>query len=540
MTTEETLTATVPSQQIFATTFRVLIIAAVGMAALLALLSAAGHDQLWFLLMARRWLGGATLYGPEIFDSNPPLVVWVSSVPVALATALHVHATLVAKLLVSLLETAAAYLSFFFLRRARSTPRYEVPALLFAGITIFYAVPARDFGQRDHLTAFLILPYILAAACRERLILPRTLAGALAAIAICLKPHHALIPVTIELALLFTTSRFFARKLGATPNAAKSSPRVIYRLEPLLILFLGLLFLVCVRRFAPLYFTNALPLTRATYWAIGDRTLPQLVWEARELMVLAAASLTLTLRFKPPNPIVPLLHLAAVAAGLAYFVQGTGWYYQQLPAISLFACALVLQLLDLFATNPVRLPTWLPKGAAALTVLSLALAAHFTGYPFTRDRALAIASPDPAFFTALPPGTPVAILTTTVEFTMMPVERYQLLWAQRTNNLWFLPAILGSELSPAHPHLTPGTTMRLDMLEHRWMVEDLNRWHPQLILVQRCQDPAVHCQHLAHRHENLLAWFARDPAFRAVFAMYLPAGSRGEFDAYALRPTSGK
>jgi len=50
--------------------------------------------------------------------------------------------------------------------------------------------------------------------------------------------------------------------------------------------------------------------------------------------------------------------------------------------------------------------------------------------------------------------------------------------------------------------------------------------------VERCQDPAVHCQVLEDRHDDLLAWFLRDPAFRQVFRNYHYLRSSGTFDAY--------
>jgi hypothetical protein len=66
------------------------------------------------------------------------------------------------------------------------------------------------------------------------------------------------------------------------------------------------------------------------------------------------------------------------------------------------------------------------------------------------------------------------------------------------------------------------------------MVEDLNHWRPSLILVLRCEDPKVSCQILEDRHDNLLAWFQRDPAFRATFGHYRFLRSSGSYDAYTL------
>jgi hypothetical protein len=516
---------TLVSQQTFRNTFRILALAAVGMAALLALLPAAGHDQLWFLMMAHRWLAGAQLYGPQAFDSNTPAIVWLSALPVLLAQALHIPTTFAAKLLLTFLETAASLLSLYFLRKARpSTSRYELPALLFAAITLFYVIPARDFGQRDQILAFLILPYILAAAAPQRLTLARIAAGILAATGICLKPHHALIPIAIELTLLLR------------PLTPQTRLRTLLRTEPILITLIGLTFLATIHNLTPLYFTSALPILHETYWAIGHLSITALSLEAVELLILAAISLAL----KPRTRTILLLQIAGVAATLAYFIQGTGWYYQQLPAIDLFAAALTLQLLDIAQQKSITLPTWLPKATAALSILALALTTYFTGSPFTPDRAFAITNPDPTFFTALAPGTPIAIFTTSVDAAMMPIERYHLTWAQRMNNLWLLPAILRSESTttgaPPIRTLPPSTITQLDTLQHRWMVEDLTRWHPTLILIDRCQDPTVHCQELEDRHDNLLAFFLRDPAFATLWTHYTYTGSHGDFDAYTLKP----
>jgi hypothetical protein len=517
--------------------FLLLILAAAGMAALLALLPPAGHDQLWFLLMAHRWLAGAPVYGPEIFDSNPPGVVWLSALPDLLAQTLHLSTTFVAKSLVTLAETASALLSLHLLRRARPTLRdYELPALLFAAIVLFYIVPARDFGQRDQMLSFLVLPYILAAAIpfrEHKLTVARCLAALFAAAGICLKPHHALLVIAVELTLL---------ALPAT-NLSTRLKRLL-RPEPFLILALGAAFLFAIRRLTPLYFTSALPILHDTYWAIGNLSLFALLWQAIELVLLATLVLTLYVRSTARSPIVLLLIAAACASSLAYLLQGTGWYYQQLPAICLFGVALALQLLDILSARSITPPRRAVAATAALSLLALVLTATFTGFPITTDRAYApvfanASVPDPAFFTALPPGTSVAVLTTSVEAAMMPVERFHLTWAQRTNNLWLLPAILRTE-SPGtgHPpsHVIPAHRIaELDDLQHRWMVEDLNRWHPQLILVDRCQKAAIHCQELEDRDDDLLAWFQRDPTFQTLWSHYTYAGTRGDFDAYTRK-----
>lgn len=487
------------------------------MGSLLALFPAAGHDQLWFLMMARRWLAGAELYGPEVFDSNPPGIVWVSAIPVWLGGALHVAATLPAKLLVLFAEAFSGWLCFRLLRRwSPELSTFQAMGLLFVYVVLTLAVPARDFGQRDQLLSFLILPYVLAAVIDAGFGL-RCAVGLLAAAGICLKPQYALIPLLVEAVMLFRA-------------AGGSRLRRIARPETVLIVVIGVLYLAAIHHTAPLYFSFALPVLRETYWAVGHLSLPQLIWQAIELTTLAVLAIGMYVARSPRSLVVFALLLAGSAAFTAYLIQGTGWYYQQIPAITLFGAALGLELLEFL---PERVPGWLVPFVASLCVLALGLTTHFMNYPFTQDRSFAIEVPDPALFAGLPAGTPIAMLTTSVDATMMPVERYGLMWGQRTNNLWTLPAILRSE-NAAGSHLMPEQLSTLETMQHRWMVEDLQRWRPQLILVQRCQDAAARCQLLEDRSDDLLAWFERDPAFRTAWSSYKFVRHSGPFDVYVL------
>ncbi len=518
------------------------------MAILISFLPAVGHDQLWCLYVAQRILHGSKLYGPELLETNPPLIMGMLLIPAALSNLLHLPVTLLFKLGVFLTEIVSALLSLHLLRRLEPnlTPA-KLWSLAFAFITIFAVLPARDLGQRDHLLALLCLPYVIAAALDsqtsglrsidksgaprldpETWDLPlyiKILIGLLAGLGICLKPHHILVPVFIETALIYKNR----------------SARQLLRPELLTLIATGLAFLAALHFITPNYLTEVVPILRDVYWAIGHLTLPQLVAESLQLHILAAITLALSTWLKPRSPLPILLILAGAAATIAYYLQGTGWYYQQIPALSFFSLALWFLLIDLCERLQLRTPSWTPKAALALSILALALTAHFSGY--TLSKPLSFPSglsdiPDPSFFSNLPPGTAVAILSTVVDDTIPPIATHQLLWAQRTNNLWALPAILRSEDPLGHPPhrlIPPARLAQLDRMQHAWMVEDLNRWNPPLILVLRCEDPTVQCQILEDRHDNLLAWFQRDPAFQAIFSHYQYQRSSGPYDAYTLK-----
>jgi hypothetical protein len=500
------------------------------MTALLALLPATGHDQMWCLYAAQQVLHGTELYGPRLLESNPPLVVWMLLLPDGFAGLLHLPISLVFKLCVVATEVAVALTCVILLRRSQpSLSRSRLWALAFAFLCIFGAMPARDFGQRDHLLALLFLPYVLAAGLDFQ-VQPvarwaRVAIGCVAGLGLCLKPHHLLVPIAIEAVLLLKR---------------RTAYRV--RAESIAVAFTCLLYLAAIRLFTPLYLTGILPILRDTYWAIGPLTLPHLVAQSIELHILALAAFALAIITGPRQlPTLTTLLLAAGSAStVAYYLQGTGWYYQQLPALSFFALALWLQLLDIAQRRGLTLPAWSPRAAAALSTLALTLTAYFSGYTLARPLSFPNGlsnTPDPSFFAGLPAGTPVAIVTTVVDDSVPPIFVHRLTWAQRENNLWTLPAILRNESpGPGDPRrrIPPPRLLQLDHMQHDWMVDDLAYWNPALILVQRCQDPGVHCQILEDRHDDLLAWFARDPRFRAAFARYHYLRTSGEFDAYVL------
>ncbi len=438
-----------------------------------------------------------------------------------LAHTLHLSLTFTFKAVVLVIAALSAFVAGTLLLQLRQVlSRAHLWFLAFVFIALFGAAPARDFGQRDHLLTLLILPYLVAAALHAiGDPLPyfwRITFTLIAAMGIALKPHQALIPIAVELTVLLLRRR----------------PRL---LQTALFLLAGAGYYAAIRLLAPTWFIQVLPLLRDTYWAFGSLTLPQLLAAAPQLDLLAAAALTLYLTQgnRRRSPLTLILLAAGTAAFLAYLLQGTGWYYQQLPSLSLFGLALAIELIDLVQYYPIAAPAWLPYCATALAVLALSLATWFSDFHRTpHGLEQPQPTPDPAFYAGLTPGTAVATLTTTVDDTVAPADRYQLTLAQRYPHLWLLPALLRGP-APHHP-LSPARLAALTALQQRFMVEDLERWHPTLILVARCQDPAVHCQVLEDRHDNLLAFFLRDPRFQQIFTHYHFQQSLGPYDAYRL------
>jgi hypothetical protein len=529
--------------------FACLTYGAFALACVLALLPAAGHDQMWLLYVTDRVLHGTRLYGPEMLESNPPLIVWLLCPVEIAARFLHLQFTFVFKFCVVVLEALVALWSARLLRYMREPLGTSCFwPLLFGFICVFGVLPARDFGQRDHLLALMLLPYLVTEATAAESFpatpsIPRWVriaAGIVAGIGVSLKPHHLLVPVAIEGMLLL---RLALRRDGDRGSrVGEASVGTLLLPAELVALFATCAAYVgAIRIFTPAYLTAVLPLLRATYWAIGPLSVPQLIAQSGQLHVLAGAAILMLFvgGRRTGSWLVIILLVGGAASTAAYYLQGTGWYYQQLPAISFFSLALWLELLAFAGNRQWKVAAWAPVPAATLAVAAVSLAAHFSGYsllhPLDFPSGLTDV-PAPNFFQGLPAGTPIAILTTAVDDSIPPVYTHHLLLAQRQNVLWTLPAILRNE-SPGPSgtplrRIPPQQLKDLDERQHRWMDEDLAHWKPRLILIERCQDPSVACQVLEDRHDNLLAWFERDPNFRAEFAHYRYWRSGQRFDGY--------
>src|SRR5271157_5778984 len=68
-----------------------LLLAVIGVILFTTLRSPLKDDVAWLLYVARRWLAGRELY-VDVVEVNPPLIVWISAIPIRLAGVLGIDA----------------------------------------------------------------------------------------------------------------------------------------------------------------------------------------------------------------------------------------------------------------------------------------------------------------------------------------------------------------------------------------------------------------------------------------------------------------
>jgi hypothetical protein len=469
-----------------------------------------GHDQYSYLLEARRFLSGAELYGTRIAETNPPMIIWFSVIPVVAADALRISETIVFQIMTLILILISVGWS---LRIAGKWERLrdQRTLLLLAIVLLIVECPKRVliFGQREHFTLICILPYVLGIAFdvvsslswKERIAL-----GIFAGLGVCFKPQEILIVVAIE-AVLILIRRSFGHLLS--------------------IEFLGMtctcaLYLIFTALGAPRYMTAMVPLLTDTYWALGSDS--ALYLALHQVPETCAAVLVLLAAFwrRKNGESAALLILATcwLASSVAYDMQHTKWDYHRYPAAA-FICLSVGVLLAL-ATKSV-LVTYDRDSSSSLHIACLVVL--IVTLPLnTRIPRTPRLENDAGTLSGLQKGESTYIFSTSVSMAAEVYKRH-LEWGSRYMHLWMLPSIIKNEAAaaggrkarPDEPFkaLTPERVAELASIQRTTTAEDLDHWKPRVVLVLKCP-----CEGIDDPHFNVIDWFLKDAVFASAWSHY--------------------
>jgi hypothetical protein len=205
-------------------------------------------DVAWLLWVARKWLDGRDLY-VDLVEVNPPLVIWLYAVPAAISHWLNVAPKLVATLFFAFILLISAWWTASLLKGR--APLFGRRAPVFSIIAILLLIlPGVEFGQREHLLAASVLPYIAlfvrSLEGEKEPLLAAAVAGAFAALGCAMKPSYGLALVLVE-------------AIGVLRGHRK------LRLAPLAFMGTTGLYGIGVLVFEPDFLTRAVPLALALY-----------------------------------------------------------------------------------------------------------------------------------------------------------------------------------------------------------------------------------------------------------------------------------
>jgi hypothetical protein len=106
-----------------------------------------GHDQISYLFEAQRMLSGFELYGPHLSETNPPMIIWFSALPILLASWTHGSAEFFLRLLITAMFMGSAFWCVRILRRGNAITSPVTIALFgVALVAIELSIGPYDFG----------------------------------------------------------------------------------------------------------------------------------------------------------------------------------------------------------------------------------------------------------------------------------------------------------------------------------------------------------------------------------------------------------
>jgi hypothetical protein len=494
-------------------------------------------DQSWCLYVASRLLAGAHLYGADIQDTNPPLIYWMSTIPVALGQAIGVTA---ATGLVLCLIFLTAGIIFWSLRLSADADPGAKPftpwlaVLLVAVTTVWpyvtlhlqdaghdFGVALRsDFGQREHILALLILPYLFAAArrleARGLSTFESILVGIAAAIGFSLKPQYLVVAVVVEVLLIYRRRDF----------------RNLIRPELVTLVLAGSIYCAAIWIVTPDYIKAVIPMDVKVYVHWHHVTVLEMIGSYKRSVIAAAVIALILMRGSGFERLAATFLAAGAGAFVAFLIQGKGWPNHALPSEMFVLLSLGIAAVGHFlrwlnscgAPRPGRIASILATVLSYGVVIGLYYPARVQ-LSAKSEQELSELNRVTADLVI---GSPILILPYALTDFNLVLDR-GFVWGSR---YWFF--LLPTEfiqrpagLASVQAHTFDDGDSYVRMLRAEY-IADFQRWHPKLVLVRR-DDNTVEPY---PPHFDVMGWLSIDPAFASIWSQYKAIRSVGPYDLY--------
>lgn len=469
------------------------VVAVFGLALALREVTTANTDVSWGLTMAEKWLDGARLY-IDLIEVNPPATVFLYVAPVALARALGLAPETMVDILVFLAIGVSLWLSQFTLRRGEVIDDGEAAPLLTIAAAALAILPARNFGEREHIALILFLPCLSVAAVRARGATPGTAmivaAGIAGGLMAAIKPHFAA-------AMVFT---------AAAAALSARSWRPIFAIENWIAAALLAGYAAFVVIVYPQFISEMMPLLLAVYVPVKAPLGKLLVFFATPIWVSALALIVWLKGFTALRAPFSLLLAASAGFAVSYYVQQKGWSYHAYPMLALALMAVVLAFID-------RWHRGTAEGARPARLASAATGALIAGTTYLWMSFAVDCSALAAPIRAMVPHPKMLALTADLAYGHPLVRQVGGTWVGRVSAQWITAGVM---IRRHETRLDPATDARLEAYLRRdraMLTEDIARNRPDIIVVQPMQG------------FDWLAWAKADPQLAAELARYRPAAT---------------
>lgn len=455
------------------------------------------HDVIWQLWVGRQIYLGGELYS-GIVELNPPLWFW-AAIPMAWVSELTGLRDRSVLILFFFAATGISILLSGLVWRGR--PPQERAALYAAILSASLLSSLANFGQREHFTFLVCVPYALLVARRaEGGAVPAGLAlaiGMFAAPGIALKHYFVLVPVALE-AWYVISAR------------TRWKP---FRPEFLMLAGGALLYGVAVAAMTPDFLKIIVPMVELAYSGY-DQPLADLIYKPA-----VAIGLLVILGFavNPKAPSKPAQAALVVTAAffLAYLVQRKGWTYHAFPVAGMLLLAVATEfprVLDKGASMLRRAAAILFFSAALLASLLNAFGdgTYRNAYRKSAEQAMA----------DLGEGDAVLSLSAHASSAWPMAGERDLKWSSRHYIFWMLPAF---EEEEARPGMKSMQMRAFASQVRRDTARDIACMPPARILIDKSKSKSL------SPGFDILGFFRKEPAFETVFRNYRRGAENDRF-----------
>jgi hypothetical protein len=476
-------------------------------------------DTSWLLYAADHMLRGARLY-VDLIEVNPPLILWLDAVPVAIARLLSLPSGLVFNAMVLALAVGSTVWCDRLLRRVLPADRLLRHCLTLLILFALAPLAREDFGEREHMFLALALPYVLLTTIRAgggQAGRSQALAvGMAAGLGIALKPYFIVLWLALEAVML---ARLGWRKAGV-------------RAESLAVAAVGIGYVLAVVLWAPAYFQVVRTMAGPYYTFLRNSLLTTaLLGDGAQLPMIVLLAWLALRRDVRRQLLCSVLAAAMTALWLAAVLQHKGWRYHFYPALALSVVLAGVLALDLEqARGRIRRVF---AAVARAGVLGIALVTTGACIRQILDPRNPRYDADPDVSRLIPivssyAGSHVLMLSWSAASAFPLMTYAQVENASRFNHLWILGASYWPDLWRATP-LRYHSREEMSSLERGFMdsvVDDMQRTEPALIVVLR---PGPDRPPLGLRRLDFIGYFMRDPRFAGLFTRYTFERQVGEY-----------
>lgn len=477
-------------------------------------------DVGYLMEMSERVLKGGK-YGNEIFETNPPMILYLYIPPVLFAKLFFVSNVLAVRAYILLIATLSIFGSIAILNKIIKPNDYLVTRVIFYILFfILIFLPSHEFAQRDHLVLIFILPYlfssVLALQNKVRLSLWVTfLIGTIAGIGFALKPFFLVTPCLIELYFIICTRKFWGW----------------VRVESIMILMVLIVYLISIFMFQPNYIKVIVPLLPIYFQGFHASLLDTVINVSNVFCLMGLAIFCVYVKKDDYRLLNIIIVLALIGMMLAYMIARSPWFYHVIPAWGL-TCLLMgsylgqnisaccksnkLRKVDCFVI--ILIATFLYYIPINIYYTNITHAIHRKN----RESNLALAS----FIRSLPGRHKLYCFSSEGTVCFPLVYNTDSLYGAGDPFFWWLIGLLKLENYPE------GKTVPLKLLkQHNFLIErfakDLTIYQPDIIIIRKKEDALS-----AIPKFNYIDYFSKNDRFNEAWKNYYFLKSIEDYNLY--------